>query len=598
MCNVGNGLVMADLAEELQRLKKENLHWKRKYQRLERDLHSVSNLNDHASRLRAYNEREKHRQEMYMLIAKERTEKAEKANRAKSVFLSNMSHEIRTPMNAILGMSEFILRESQDEGSKEYAQQIKTAATSLLTIINDILDFSKMEAGKMEIVNADYQLASIINDVVALISYRIQGKMVEFHLDISDDMPSVLSGDSIRIKQIMINILNNAVKFTETGEIRLQIWHETLESPDDIMLHIVVQDTGIGIHKEEMDKLFISYSQTDVKKNHHLEGTGLGLAICKCLVELMQGDIKVESIYGEGTAVHACVCNKVVDPEPIGEFQLSRAIDRDRIFHHSFVAPNAKILVVDDNPVNLKVASGLMSCYGMDIMTVCTGAEALSLMDREHFDIVFIDYMMPNMDGAEVTRQIRANPKTKDAIVIVLTANAVVGAREMYMELGFNDFLAKPIEVEMLEDTLKRFLPEKLMRPVDHDNAEPELGKWLDSVEMEQMNIFDDTLGNVNNPRSSEADALHNMVVSHVGKDQGISAIEQAGKRLERRFVAQLHESVDNFDLDNAREIIKKVKHSKRRYSGTVMDELERAIDSFEYDLVGELADKLWEVQS
>lgn len=571
--------------KEIQKLKKENLRLKRKYERLERDLHSLSDLNDHASRLRAYNEREKHRKEMYMLIANDKANKAESANRAKGIFLANMSHEIRTPMNAILGMSEFILRDSTDNYSKEYAQQIKTAATSLLTIINDILDFSKMEAGKMEIVNEVYGLNSLINDVVAVINYRMQGKLVDLCLDISDDMPSIMSCDAIRIKQVMINILNNAVKFTEKGEIRLQMWHEPTEKLDEVMLHVIVQDTGVGIQQEDMEKLFVSFSQVDVKKNHHLEGTGLGLAISKCLVELMGGFIEVESNYGEGTTVHFAVRNQVIDFEPIGDFQISKTIDKDNVFHNDFVAPNAKILVVDDNPVNLKVAVGLLRCYNIDVVTVCTGVDALAIMEREHFDIVFMDHMMPNMDGTETTRRIRYDLNLTDTVVIALTANAVIGAREMYMELGFTDYLSKPIEVELLDKMLKKYLPANLMRPIGEDDVNNDSVSWLDNIiDLEDGSEFSDDL-----------DELDKKYEEH-NRKKALSQ-EVVEEKLEHQLGKKIKNAIEDFDLDEVQEILKKVQISKCQYSEAIWNEMNEAINAFDYDSLMDLVDRLWEVE-
>ncbi|MDD6036561.1 MAG: ATP-binding protein [Lachnospiraceae bacterium] len=402
-------------------------------------------------------------------------ENAEGADKAKSNFLANMSHEIRTPMNAINGMSEFIIRDTTDPEARENAVQIRNAASSLLAIINDILDFSKIEAGKMEIIDVPYQPSSLINDVATMINIRLQEKPVELILDIDESIPCSLLGDEIRIKQVLINILNNAVKFTHEGTITLKIRHQKMEDDEKLVtLFFSVTDTGIGITAEDMKKLFSSFSQVDTKRNRSVEGTGLGLAISRRLVQSMHGDITVESVYGTGTTFSWSIVNGVEDSTPMGKIDRKMLLSEVKVFRNQFIAPNAKILIVDDNEVNLKVAIGLLQPYRVNITTATNGPDAIMLASHEHFDIILMDHMMPVMDGVEAMQRIRKEPSCADSIIIALTANAISGVREQYKALGFQDFLAKPIELKSLDETLSRFLPEELLRPNEDDSEAAE----------------------------------------------------------------------------------------------------------------------------
>ena len=402
-------------------------------------------------------------------------ERAESADKAKSAFLANMSHEIRTPMNAIVGMSEIILRDSIDVVAKENARLIKNASTSLLAIINDILDFSKIEAGKLEITNAPYRIMTMIKDVVTMIGFRLQNKDVALNVEISEDIPCELNGDEVRIKQVLINLLNNAVKFTDEGTITLRVWHEQRDSENEnIALYFSVKDTGIGIKEEDIKKLFKSFSQVDTVVNHKKEGTGLGLAISQSLVELMSGRIRAKSIYGEGSTFIFYVKNRVIDSSPIGKYSVDHAwekIDEEEIEGDSenrkhtaaeFIAPDARILIVDDNKVNCKVAEIMMKPYQMQMEFVMSGEEAVELLKTETFDIIFMDHMMPGMDGIEATHLIRKMENQKDAVIIALTANVIAGIADKYRKEGLNDFLAKPIEIDKLDKILRNYLPEKL----------------------------------------------------------------------------------------------------------------------------------------
>ncbi|MCR4673701.1 MAG: response regulator [Lachnospiraceae bacterium] len=389
---------------------------------------------------------------------------AESANRAKSNFLANMSHEIRTPMNAICGMSELILRDSKDEVAKESAGMIKMASESLLAIINDILDFSKIESGKMDLINEPFQVASLLNDVATMIRVRLENKPVELEVKINPSFPSELYGDVVRVKQVLINLLNNAVKFTKKGSITLEIDYETV-SDKKCRIFAKVKDTGIGIKEDDLKVIFESFTQVDTKKNRTEEGTGLGLAISKNLVSMMNGHMQVESVYGEGTCFSFDVVASVVNWDPIGEFIVAYENIRVDIFNTTMTAKDAKILVVDDNRMNLKVCEGILKPYGIKPISLESGQAAINCFTNiNDFHIIFMDHMMPGMDGVEAMKKIRELDGGKDVVIVALTANALSGAKQSYREAGFDDFLAKPIEAKKMDEILRRYLPSDLMK--------------------------------------------------------------------------------------------------------------------------------------
>lgn len=500
----------------------------------------------------------------------------ERASNMKSDFLANMSHEIRTPMNAVIGMAEMALREDLPAPARNYINQIKEAGKSLLTIINDILDFSKIESGKMDINVEEYEPMSVISDVSNIVMTRLKGKDVELLLDISPNLPNKLLGDDIRIKQVLLNIANNAAKFTNSGKITLKMYYLQIDD-GNIELHISVEDTGIGIKKEDRHKLFRSFQQLDSKRNRNIEGTGLGLAISKQLLHLMKGDIWVESEYEKGSIFSFFVPQKVVDKTPcisvrdpgsrialslisneyirknfrqdvkklgveykelysvdgladirtekkcflfiektmfstevetfVKEnpqitavllidffdtakyemenlyivkkplFALTAAMilnEENSQFDNNnaegsefdFIAPDAEILIVDDNAVNLTVAEGLLEPLKMHVDTAASGKEAIDKIGKFHYDIVFMDHMMPELDGVETTRIIRRfHQEYNDVPIIALTANAVEGTKERFCQEGMNDFVAKPIELRMLISKVRQWLPiEKIQK--------------------------------------------------------------------------------------------------------------------------------------
>ena len=386
-------------------------------------------------------------------------EKAEEANRAKSNFLANMSHEIRTPMNAVVGMSELIIAESGGRKIHDYACDIKSAALNLLSIINDILDLSKVESGKMELVTEDYLLQGLVQDSVNLVQMIAEQKGLQVKLHIAEDIPCKLHGDVGKIRQILINIINNSIKFTREGYVSLDVSGRYL-TEDNYELQFDIRDTGIGIKKEDMSLIFDSFRQLDMNKNRKIEGTGLGLAITKQFVSLMQGDIRVESEYGKGTRFIITIKQTVVDKKTIKESQayVSAAEKKEITI---FSAKNCRVLVVDDNAMNRKLAMAMLKYYNFELHDAASGKEAIELAKQHEFDLVFMDHMMPEMDGIEATGIIRreCGETAKKAVIIALTANALQGAREEYLSNGFEDFLSKPFQRAELHEILERWVP-------------------------------------------------------------------------------------------------------------------------------------------
>jgi len=386
---------------------------------------------------------------------------ATRANEAKSIFLANMSHEIRTPMNAICGMTDLLLDEELTEMGREYATTIKTSGEGLLSIINDILDFSRIESGKMPIVPVDYYFSSLVHDMMSMMELRLKGKPVKLVAEIQQDIPRKLCGDVGRVKQILINIMGNATKFTQKGKITLRVTWK-VHKDKVICLYVSVIDTGTGIRPENLEKLFNPFEQVDLKKNRGIEGTGLGLSIAKLLVEKMGGQIGVESEYGKGSCFTFTILQEVLDWAPC-EYGKTGQKAEVAPFVISFTAPTAKVMVVDDNKVNLRVASGLLKKFGINCELVDNGQECLDrLKVNTDYDIIFMDHMMPEMDGIEVTKRIRSMKTNAAKLpIIALSANAVKGMELEFLQGGMDDFLTKPINLRALSDILKKWLPKE-----------------------------------------------------------------------------------------------------------------------------------------
>ncbi len=391
-------------------------------------------------------------------------QRARAGSEAKSSFLANMSHEIRTPINVILGMNEMILRESSDDTVIGYARDIESAGRGLLALINDILDFSKIEAGSMEINEAEYELGSLLRDVVSMITVRNADSPVEFKISIDEKLPGRLFGDELRIRQILLNLLGNAYKYTRQGYVKLTVRGKV--STDGIRMKFLVTDTGIGIKKNDMGRLFGTFQRLDMDKNKTVEGTGLGLAITRNLLSLMKGKIDVESEYGKGTKFTVILPQKIVDSTPVGliRFDAKKQDEKERKKEGaSFIAKDARILCIDDTKLNLKVIERLLHRTGLVIDTAVSGADGLKLIAENYYDLVLLDYRMPVMDGVETLRQIKAmrDERIRQMPIIVLTANAISGAKEKFLEEGFDDYLTKPVEPKMLESIILKYLPEE-----------------------------------------------------------------------------------------------------------------------------------------
>lgn len=392
-------------------------------------------------------------------------EELKKSSESKDIFFANMSHEIRTPINAIIGMNEMIMRTTESAEIREYTQDIQMAGKMLLNQVNDVLDISQMEVNKMHLVPTDYYTKEIITDLIELVRVQMDKKNLDLYLDIDKNLPSVLCGDEKRLKQILLNILDNAVKYTEEGSVTLSAEAEKYEN-DTVTLKFKISDTGIGIRKENLAGIYDAFNRYDEKHNKRILGTGLGLAITKQLVDMMEGEISVDSIYRKGTVFSVVIKQKIVNPEPLGNVEyLGRGIEAGETYKPLFEAPEARILIVDDSSMNRKVAVGLLSSTKVQIDTAASGAECLEMTKKKYYNVILQDYMMPDMSGLETLRAVRSqeNGLCRESAVIALTGNVVSGARQKYLEEGFDGYVEKPIQGRIMENEILRFLPEDIV---------------------------------------------------------------------------------------------------------------------------------------
>lgn len=399
---------------------------------------------------------EKNKQLLEMTQKAKRAQRdAEVANHSKSNFLANMSHEIRTPINTVLGMNEMILRQTTEENTRSLAQDIRTSTESLLEIVNEILDFSRIESGKMQLMEDDYELRDVLHDTATAFDLRAKEKGLYLHLDIDEQLPSMYRGDSLRLRQIINNIMSNAIKYTREGGIRFSV--SGYQEEDSEILHFEIEDTGVGIHEEDMQRLFEAFERIDEKSNRNIEGTGLGMAITANLLDMMGTTLQVKSTFGEGTMFCFDLKQRVKDWTPMGIFEArERKDDSNQKQEFTFIAPDISILLVDDNAMNRKVFCKLLKHTQMQIDEADNGFTCLEMVKKKHYDLIFLDHMMPELDGVETFSYMQSMQENlcKDTPVIVLTANAIIGAKEQYLKIGFRDYLSKPIDPRLLENLI------------------------------------------------------------------------------------------------------------------------------------------------
>lgn len=398
-------------------------------------------------------------------LTREQQKELELVGKSKDAFFASMSHEIRTPINSIIGLNELILRENPSEEVQDYAKNIQNASKMLLSLVNDILDLSQLEIQKMVLVEKEYQVGQMLHEVVDMMQVRMKEKQLKFMVQVDPQLPSVLYGDDRRIKQILLNILSNAVKYTEEGAVTLQCGFEPVDE-DHVQLRISVADTGAGIRKEELEYLFEAFRRIDTEKNQKIEGTGLGLSITKHLVDLMQGEITVDSIYTQGSEFTVVIPQKIIDKSTIGEFD-TVAYDENTAMQYNrlFEAPEARVLVVDDDELNLMITTKLLQDTKMSIDTASSAEECLKKTSTRYYNLILMDYMMPEMNGGELLREVRkqGNGLCKDSHVVLLSANVLADKQLEYQQLGFDGLLEKPVEASRLEQEVLKHIPEELV---------------------------------------------------------------------------------------------------------------------------------------
>ncbi|MCM1045664.1 MAG: DegV family EDD domain-containing protein [Candidatus Gastranaerophilales bacterium] len=407
-------------------------------------------------------------------IAEQQQEELKKASKSQSNFFASMSHEIRTPINTIIGLNEMILRESREKNTREYAEDIQVASKMLLSLVNDILDMSRMEMQRMEIIPVEYRLADMCQELVDIIQVRAREKSLEFRLDVDPNLPSGLMGDERRIKQVVLNLLTNAVKYTKEGSVALSFYGE-MTAQDKVRMSITVRDTGIGIRKEDLQYLYQAFQRIEERENRKIEGSGLGLSISKQLVDLMGGEITVDSIYTKGSVFTVTLEQEVIDPQPVGALKILDRNDRgaETFYRQSFEAPEARILIVDDNEMNSLVVKKLLEATKVQIDVANSGEECLEKTGKKYYHVILMDYMMPQMNGVETLERLRRqeNGLCRESAVIVLTANTMADARKLCEDHDFDGHLEKPIQGSRMEAAILRFLPTEILEYQERDDV-------------------------------------------------------------------------------------------------------------------------------
>lgn len=510
---------------------------------------------------------------------------ADAANRAKSVFLASMSHEIRTSINGVLGMNAIILKEAKEKNILEYARNIDNAGNGLLSLINDILDLSKIESGQMEIVPVNYRLSDVLSSCYNMVFMRAKDKDLELLIENNPTIPNELYGDEVRVRQILVNLLTNAIKYTETGMVVMTADWESIDD-ENIMLVVSVKDTGIGIKKKNLDKLFGAFTRVDQERNRNIEGTGLGLNISRQFLEMMNGTISVDSVYGKGSEFVVRIPQKIVGTSELGDFSTYSHVSSETELGvvERFVAPKARILVVDDMEMNLKVFSGLLKDTKMQIDTALSGREALEDVEMHKYDMVFLDHLMPVMNGIETLRELRKknkvfNPNTP---IIVLTANAIQGAREEYIGAGFTDYLSKPVREDELLEMIRRYLPSEMIQSAEE--TEPEyveaeaVPASVPNNESETIAIKneDDTVLSHLEKRFSFLDVKMGMIYCMDSEEFYESIIREF--RVTNKY-EEIQEKYDDADLDGYAVLVHGVKSAAMTIGASDLSEMAKGLE-------------------
>lgn len=473
-------------------------------------------------------------------------ERSNAANRAKSIFIANISHEIRTPINVVMGMNEMILRESKEEQIKRYALDVQSSTRTLSGIINDILDLTKIESGKMEIVPVEYEFSNLINDLSNMISVRADAKNLSFVVDVDTGIPSRLRGDDVRIKQVLLNLLTNAVKYTDKGGVTLRVVRKDLKK-GRIGLHFEIQDTGIGIKEEDIEKIYVAFERFERLRNRYVEGAGLGMNIAQSLLKMMDSSIVIKSVYGEGSTFSFDLYQTIVDATPVGSIQkrLNEKIEK-YVYTPSFSTPAAHYLIVDDNEANRRVFKNLIKFTRADVDEAGSGYECLDMIKKKKYDLIFMDHMMPVMDGVETLDRMNelGESRCKDTPVVIVTANAVAGAKEWYISKGFKNFISKPVIPEKLEEVIKDTVREELISAAflnEDSESEEETDENTKSVE-EELPIVDGIDWNYAMIHFSTKELLLSAV------SEVYMSIDREGKEIEE-MISKQHLDLDSFRI-------------------------------------------------